>query len=74
VGTGDAEPTRFPEVALLYGSLGCQRSPHHRGLCFAASISLTLAGHPEPAKILGMYPPTLVACAVFALVAEPKQL
>ncbi len=44
------------------------------GLCFAASISLTLAGHPEPAKILGMYPPTLVACAVFALVAEPKQL
>ncbi len=44
------------------------------GLCFAASISLTLAGHPEPAKTLAMYPPTLVACAVFALVAEPKQL
>jgi len=42
------------------------------GLCFAASISLTLAGHPEPAKILGTYPATLVACAVFAVVAEPK--
>jgi len=33
---------------------------------------LTLAGHPEPAKILATYPPTLVACAVFAVVAEPK--
>lgn len=41
------------------------------GLCFAGSLSLRFAGHPEPAEIVGAYPALLVMCAAFAVVAEP---
>ena len=42
------------------------------GFCFAGSLSLRFAGHPETADAVGMYPALLVLCAVFAVVAEPK--
>lgn len=61
-----------PEVVLAMAHSAAKGLLIIAGICFAASISLTLAGHPEPAKILATYPPTLVACAVFAVVAEPK--